>query len=197
MGVCQNYTAGSIAGRKAETRQPLCSWNHRLIVGRWSRAISTILDGEQTVRANKLKDALAAGRIPVGHMISEFATRGIAKIVESTGVDFVLLDMEQTGHGAGAIADLLAWFKATEVTPFVRVPQAQYHFIARVMDAGAMGVMLPNVETGEEARAIVGAVKCAPLGQRGVGLGTAHTDYVVPDPVACMEESVVRTLAGS
>ena len=76
----------------------------------------------------------------------------------------------------------MAWLEATDIAPFVRVPQGLYHFLARTMDAGALGVMVGNVETAEQAKAIVDAVKFAPLGKRGVGLGTAHTDYQQPDP---------------
>jgi 2-keto-3-deoxy-L-rhamnonate aldolase RhmA len=92
------------------------------------------------------------------------------------------------------VADLLAWFRSTSVTPFVRVPQGLYHFVARVMDAGALGVMVPNVESAEQARAIVRAAKYAPLGARGVGLGVAHTDYQVPDPVAYFREANEATM---
>jgi len=146
------------------------------------------------MKPNRLQQALAEGRVPVGHMISEFATRGIAKIVEAAGVDFVIVDMEHTGHEMSTIADLLAWFKAGPVAPIVRVPEPRYHFLARVMDAGALGVMVPNVESAEEAKAIVDAVKYAPLGNRGVGLGTAHTDYVLPkDARAYFEEANRRT----
>jgi len=49
------------------------------------------------------------------------------------------------------------------------------------MDAGALGVMVGNVETAEQARAIVDAVKYPLMGKRGAGLGTAHNDYVAPD----------------
>ncbi len=120
-------------------------------------------------------------------MIMEFATRGIAKILEGAGADFVVIDMEHTGFDAERIADLMAWFKATRIAPFVRVPQGLYHFIARTLDAGALGVMIGNVETAAQARAIVDAAKYAPLGKRGVGLGTAHNDYVMPDAAAYFE----------
>jgi len=141
------------------------------------------------MKPNRVKQILAEGGIPVGHMIMEFGTRGIAKILEATGIDFVVVDMEHNGFTAERIADLMAWLKATPVTPFVRVPQPLYHFMARTMDAGALGVMVGNVESPEQARSIVEAVKYGPLGKRGVGLGTAHTDYVVPDPVAYFEEA--------
>ena len=88
----------------------------------------------------------------------------------------------------GDVADLMAWFKATAVTPFVRVPQGEYHFLARIMDSGAMGAMVGNVESSEQARRIVDAVKYAPAGKRGVGLGTAHTDYATPNPVEYFTE---------
>jgi 2-dehydro-3-deoxyglucarate aldolase/4-hydroxy-2-oxoheptanedioate aldolase len=122
-------------------------------------------------------------------MIMEFGTRGIAQILASAGVDFVVYDMEHSGMDVERIFDLIAWSKAVDFAPFVRVPQPQYHFLARIMDAGALGVMIGNVETPEQAREIVQAVKYAPLGRRGVGLGTAHNDYVVPDPRTYYEES--------
>ncbi|MFN3325682.1 MAG: HpcH/HpaI aldolase family protein [Bryobacteraceae bacterium] len=134
------------------------------------------------MKDNKFKKALAEGRIPVGHMVFEFATRGIARVLDSLDLDFAFVDMEHTGFDTDRVADLMAWFKATDIAPFVRVPQGLYHFLARTMDAGALGVMVANVETAEQARSIVDAVKYAPLGKRGVALGTAHTDFLVPDP---------------
>jgi len=136
------------------------------------------------MKENRFQRILRQGGMPLGHMIMEFGTRGIAKILEAAGLDYVIVDMEHTGFDPERIADLMAWFKATDIAPFVRVPQGLYHFLARTMDSGALGVMVGNVETGEQAKAIVDAVKYAPLGKRGVGLGTAHNDYVAPDPAA-------------
>jgi len=133
------------------------------------------------MKDNRFQRILREGGTPAGHMIMEFGTRGIARILEAAGLDFVVIDMEHTGFDAERVADLVAWLKATDIAPFVRVPQALYHFLARTMDMGALGVMVGNVETGEQARSIVDAVKYAPLGKRGVGLGTAHTDYRQPD----------------
>jgi 2-keto-3-deoxy-L-rhamnonate aldolase RhmA len=139
------------------------------------------------MKENRFQRVLREGGSPAGHMIMEFGTRGIAKILAAAGVDFVVIDMEHTGFDAERIADLMAWFKATDIAPFVRVPQGLYHFLARTMDAGGLGVMVGNVETGEQAKSIVDAVKYAPLGKRGVGLGTAHNDYKQPDPVEYFE----------
>src|SRR5262245_33941311 len=98
------------------------------------------------MKSNRLKQVLAGGRVPIGHMILEFGTRGIAQMMAAAGVDFVIIDTEHTGFSPDQIADLLAWFKATEVAPFVRIPQIQYHFISRTLDTGGLGIMVPNVK---------------------------------------------------
>lgn len=141
------------------------------------------------MKPNRYREVIAAGRNPVGHMVWEFGTRGIAKLAEAADVDFVIFDMEHSGFGVERVFDLIAWSKACPFAPFVRVPEAQYHFLARIMDAGALGVMIGNVQTPEQAKSIVDAVKYAPLGKRGVGLGSAHTDYLAPDAASYYRES--------
>lgn len=134
------------------------------------------------MKPNRVRRLLAEGKTPIGHMLMEFATRGMAKITQRADLDFVLIDMEHSGFDFGQVNDLLSWYKATPVTPFVRVPSSDYDFIARVMDAGAKGVMVPNVKTPEQAKQVVDAVRYAPEGDRGLGLGLAHNDFVRPNP---------------
>ena len=134
------------------------------------------------MKPNRVRRLLAEGKAPIGHMLMEFATRGMAKITQRADLDFVLIDMEHSGFDFGQVNDLLSWYKATPVTPFVRVPSSDYDFIARVMDAGAKGVMVPNVKTPEQAKQVVDAVRYAPEGDRGLGLGLAHNDFVRPNP---------------
>ena len=111
------------------------------------------------MKPNRFKQILAEGKVPVGHMVMEFGTRGMPKILEAAGLDFVVVDMEHTGFTSANIADMMAWFKATPIAPFVRIPQAQYHFVARTLDVGALGIMVPNVQSAAQARAIVDAAK--------------------------------------
>lgn len=129
------------------------------------------------MKPNLCKERLSTGEVPVGHMILEFGTRGMAQMRETVGLDFVIIDSEHSAFNVSQIADLVAWFKATPIAPFVRIPEVLYHQIARTLDSGAMGIMVPNVKTGAQARAIVNAAKYAPLGDRGVIMGNAHTDF--------------------
>ena len=129
------------------------------------------------MKENRFKQCLAKNEIPIGHMIMEFNTRGIAGIMEAAEVDFVVIDMEHSGFTSEDIANQMAWFKATSVAPFIRIPQVDYHFIARALDAGALGIMAPNVKNGREAKSIIDSAKYSPQGNRGVILGGANTDF--------------------
>ena len=62
--------------------------------------------------------------------------------------------------------------------PLVRVPSGDYHHIARALDIGAMGIMVPMVETPEQAKAIVDCTKYPPVGRRGAAFNVAaYDDY--------------------
>ena len=56
-------------------------------------------------------------------------------------------------------------------------------------DVGAMGIMVPNVETEEQARTVVRSAKYPPVGFRGAGFGLAHDDYQGADPLATMRQA--------
>lgn len=129
------------------------------------------------MKENRFKQVRAAGNVPVGQMLWEFGSRGIARMMDACDVDFAIIDTEHAAFSSADLADLVAWFSATTIAPFVRVPEIAYHLLARTMDAGALGVMVPNVKTANEARTIVDAVKYGPLGKRGIGLGGALTGY--------------------
>src|SRR3712207_2265869 len=128
-------------------------------------------------RTNAVKRTLDAGGTAIGTMVFEFASSGIARIAAGAGAEFVIYDMEHTGWGIDTIRSLMAWSRAADTVPLVRVPATQYHLLSGPLDAGAMGLMVPLVETEEQARLIVDSAKYFPKGNRGTGFGIAHDDY--------------------
>jgi len=126
---------------------------------------------------NRVKQKLLAGQRSLGTMLFEFATTGIARIAAQAGAEFIVCDMEHTGWSVETIKMLIATSRAASLAPFVRVPATEYHFIARVLDMGALGVMCPMVESGEQARRMVASAKYPPQGRRGAAFGIAHDDY--------------------
>ena len=89
----------------------------------------------------------------------------------------MLFDMEHSGAGIDTIKQQVAYCRGLDIVPLVRAPTYQYQFVARVLDVGALGVMLPMVETAEQARDIVSWTRYPPAGRRGAVLGAAHDDY--------------------
>ncbi len=134
------------------------------------------------MKQNRFKKVVAQGKMPIGHMLLEFGSRGMAKMLAQTNLDFTIIDTEHSAFSTSDVANLIAWFQATDIAPIVRIPQIEYHLIARILDAGALGIMVPNVKTGEEAKAIVNAAKYAPLGDRGVILGNANSSFESVSP---------------
>jgi 2-dehydro-3-deoxyglucarate aldolase/4-hydroxy-2-oxoheptanedioate aldolase len=127
-------------------------------------------------------------------MVFEFFTPGIARICANAGAEFVMYCMEHTGAGFETLKPQFALCRAIGVTPLVRVPATEYHFVARALDVGALGVMVPLVDTAEQAARIVSFTRYPPKGRRGAAFGFAHDDYQGGDVVQKMRAIHERNL---
>ena len=103
------------------------------------------------MRPNSVRAKLLAGGTVYGPMAFEFFTPGLMPVLAAAGADFVILDMEHSGAGIETMKLQIAAARGLSIVPIVRVPGCHYHLIAPVLDAGAMGIMVPMVETGEQA----------------------------------------------
>ncbi|MCC6197899.1 MAG: hypothetical protein IT518_25890 [Burkholderiales bacterium] len=127
-------------------------------------------------------------------MVFEFFSPGIPQICRNAGAQFVLYDMEHTGLSFETLKTQFALCRGLDVVPMARVPRGEYHFIARALDVGAMGVMVPMVNTAEEAAHIVACTRYPPEGRRGAAFGFAHDDYQGGDVAAKIAAIHERTL---
>lgn len=123
------------------------------------------------------RQRLAAGGVALGTMVFEFATSGIGRIIAGCGADFAIFDLEHTGWSTETLKLLCATCGGTDLVPMTRVPAAQYHLIARALDIGAQGIMVPMVESVEQAELIARSGKYPPIGRRGAAFGVAHDGY--------------------
>ena len=103
------------------------------------------------MRIGELRNSLVAGQTVFGTLVFEFNTPGISLIAAEAGASFVLFDMEHTGWSIESIRAQMAWSRAAAITRLVRVPATQYDYISRALDVGAQGVMIPMVESREQA----------------------------------------------
>ncbi len=119
----------------------------------------------------------------LGAMVFEFFSPGIAQILKLAGCEFVLYDMEHTGMSLETLKVQVAACRGLGVAPMVRVPRGEYHFLARALDVGAQGLMIPMVESEAQAKAIVEATHYPPKGRRGAAFGFPHDDYEPGNPL--------------
>jgi 2-keto-3-deoxy-L-rhamnonate aldolase RhmA len=136
------------------------------------------------MRPNPIKQRIAAGNASYGTMAFEFFTPGLPQICKAAGAEFVLFDMEHSGADIETMKQQISYCRGLDIVPMVRVPATQYHFIARLLDAGAMGIMVPMVETREQAELIVSCTRYPPDGIRGAAFGVAAHDDYLAGPVA-------------
>ena len=146
------------------------------------------------MRANQVKRRLAEGGVAVGTMVFEFGTTGIARIAAAAGAEFVLFDTEHTGWTTETLRVVLATAGAADTVPLVRVPASQYHLLSGALDLGAMGLMVPMVESEEQAHSIARWTKYPPVGARGAAFGVAHDDYAGGDVGAKMRSANAETM---
>ncbi len=146
------------------------------------------------MKTNRLKQVRDNGNVPIGHMLSVFNVRDIALMMDTADIDFVIVDMEHNTFTIAQVADIIAWFKATTIAPIVRIPQIDHHFITRLMDAGVLGIMVPDIKSASSIEAIVQLMKYPPLGKRGPTIGIANTDFKSVDREAFMAFSNQNTL---
>jgi 2-dehydro-3-deoxyglucarate aldolase/4-hydroxy-2-oxoheptanedioate aldolase len=144
-------------------------------------------------KAAGLRAMCGSGRLHVGHFVVEFATPGIGHILAGAGAEFCFLDMEHSGFSFDTVKAALRFLQAGGVPALVRVPSKTYADVARALDCGAQGVMVPMVGTAEEAAALVRHARYAPDGARGCAFGIAHDDYRTGPPAAKMAAANART----
>src|SRR3954471_15258467 len=117
---------------------------------------------------NRTKRQLAAGQVSLGMGLRQSRTVEIAAIAGTCGFDWLFIDMEHGAYNIETAAQIAMAALPTGVTPIVRVPGKEHHHASRLLDAGAQGIVVPHVETVEEAQRAVAYCKYPPVGHRSV-----------------------------
>jgi len=113
---------------------------------------------------------MRAGKPSFGALLN-FADPLVAEMMASVGYEWLMIDTEHGPIDLAPLATMMATITRYPVAPFVRVPTLHVDEVKRVLDAGAWGVMAPNMKTREEAELLVAACKYPPRGVRSLGSG--------------------------
>jgi 4-hydroxy-2-oxoheptanedioate aldolase len=134
-------------------------------------------DSTTPLLRNRAKEKLARGETVYSMTVRLVRTIDIASIAYTAGFDSVYIDLEHSSVSLEDAGQICMACNALGVTPLVRVPGPDPAFIARVMDSGAMGVILPGIQSADEARAAVSAVKHVPQGERSLAGAAPQLNY--------------------
>ena len=125
-------------------------------------------------KPNKFRDALLARKLTIGAWM-QIGHPAIAEIFAKAGFDWVCVDLEHGAIDIETTANIFRAIDAFDCVPVARLPLNDPIWIHRVLDAGARGLIIPMVNTGDEARKAVECAKHPPLGKRGFGFCRAST----------------------
>jgi 2-keto-3-deoxy-L-rhamnonate aldolase RhmA len=124
-----------------------------------------------------LKSRLAQGEQCKGTFVLFSAGGDFAQFLAGLGFDFFIFDLEHSMFDLAQTRETILAARAAGIATLVRIPDMVYHFAARVLDAGATGLMLPRMETREQAEKLVLASRYPPKGERGISTFAGHNDF--------------------
>ena len=138
------------------------------------------------------RNALTSGQ-PLNGLLITIPSPEVVEIVSRAGFDWLFFDLEHSSIGIDTLQNLLRCVPDSCFAA-VRVPETTSTYVARVLEAGAEGVIFPRISTEEQARKAVSLCKYPPLGNRGVGVsraqgyGTTFSEYleVANERIACI-----------
>lgn len=118
---------------------------------------------------NHTRERLAAGGVAIGLGLRQARAVDIAVIAKTCDYDWLFIDMEHAPLDVDAAAQIAVAALPAGVTPIVRVPGKEHHHASRLLDAGAQGIVVPHVDSPEEAARAVAYCKYPPVGHRSIG----------------------------
>jgi 2-keto-3-deoxy-L-rhamnonate aldolase RhmA len=141
---------------------------------------------------------LREGKKAVGTMVRMARNPAIAIVASNAGLDYIMLDLEHGPYSMETVDDVFKVGRSLGLGCFVRVPELAKGYVSRCLDCGATGVMVPMLESVEQAQLLVRWAKYAPLGGRGFGGAGGHSNFigVAPDATpAFMAKANTETIA--
>ncbi|GAT10789.1 aldolase [Mycolicibacterium novocastrense] len=138
-----------------------------------------------------LRDALKGDRLVLCLALLNARTPDVPAIAAACGYDAVYVDLEHTACSLETAGMLCVAALGAGISGLVRVPSHDPSVIARVLDAGAVGVIVPHVNSAQEAQGVVDAARYPPVGHRSISGPNAVSGYA-PRPAAELTAELER-----
>ena len=141
-------------------------------------------------QAKELRTRVAKGESVYGTFMAELKAAGVPAVLARGGMNFFIVDTEHGVFSANEVRELIAAGKRAKICPFVRVPLRDGGNLARMLDAGAEGLLIPMCRSLDDVQEAVLAAKYPPDGQRGAHFLRPHHDFrAIEAPTSYMAET--------
>jgi 2-keto-3-deoxy-L-rhamnonate aldolase RhmA len=147
------------------------------------------------MRINQTRERLAKGETVFGCVIQAYRSPEICRTFAAAGFDYVFIDMEHGAFDLETVQDMIRAAVESGITPIVRVAELLYSLIARLLDAGAQGIILPRVEDPRVLEQALGWLRFPPEGTRGYGINTTMVGYETRSFTEIIEHQNRNTLS--
>src|SRR6201986_4289477 len=118
--------------------------------------------------ANTARDRLASGEVALGFGVRVAKSVEIAKAAKTAGFDWLFLDLEHSAMSIETASQLAIAALDAGIAPIARVPKGEYSLATRLLDNGVLGIIVPHVDTAEEAREVARRLRYPPQGHRSI-----------------------------
>lgn len=141
---------------------------------------------------NRIFERNRAGDVAYGVNV-QTASAEVVEMAGLAGYDYVMLDWEHGSYGFDTLVSLIRAAEATGITPIVRIPHSDATTVCRVLDAGALGIVAPQISSVEQAREVMRAARYRaadmPDGERGACPSTRASGHLCADWPAFVRRS--------
>jgi 2-keto-3-deoxy-L-rhamnonate aldolase RhmA len=143
---------------------------------------------------NAMRSRMADGGLALGLGLRQARTVDIGRAMATMGIDWAFIDLEHNSMSIDAAVQIAVASQDAGVAPIVRVPAGDLRLACRVLDGGAMGIVLPHVNSGAEAAAFADACRYPPAGHRSIAGGLPQIGFravAVAEAVASIDSSIL------
>jgi 2-dehydro-3-deoxyglucarate aldolase/4-hydroxy-2-oxoheptanedioate aldolase len=147
------------------------------------------------MRINQTRERLAKGETVFGCAVQAYRSPEICRTFAAAGFDYAFIDMEHGAFDLETVQDMIRAATDNGITPIVRVAELLYSLIARLLDAGAQGIILPRVEDPRVLEQALGWLRFPPEGTRGYGVNTTMLEYEAHSFTEIIEHQNRNTLS--
>lgn len=129
------------------------------------------------ILTNAARDRLEKGELALGIGVRQARTVDIAPMMKAAGYDWLFLDLEHNSMDLDTAVQISVAALGVGIAPIARVPAGEFWLATRLLDGGALGIVMPHVETAAEAEAIAQRLRYPPQGHRSIAGGLPHLGY--------------------